>query len=61
MPSSNEIMLRLEDRLEEEPDERERLEVCETWKRQSKLEMLCFVVWITYVVVIIESDFCHLL
>lgn len=40
MPSSKEMMLRLEDRLEEEPDERERFEVCETW---SKLEMLCFV------------------
>ena len=30
--SSKERVLRAEDTLEEEPDERERLEVCETWR-----------------------------
>lgn len=31
--SSKDMVLRSEDTLEEEPDERERLEVCETWNR----------------------------
>lgn len=39
--SSKEMVLRSEDTLEEDPDERERFELCETWKN-SKLEMLCF-------------------
>jgi hypothetical protein len=33
--SSKETLLRLEETLEEEPDERERLEVCETWKNRN--------------------------
>lgn len=34
--SSKEMILRSEDTLEEEPEERERLDECETWKGYSK-------------------------
>ena len=41
-PSSSGMILRSEDTLEEEPDERERFEVCEIWKR-CQLALLRFV------------------
>jgi hypothetical protein len=56
--SSKETILRSEDTLEEESDERERLD---TWK-SSNLEMLCFVgKKIKYIVVTIKDIFCYLL
>lgn len=59
--SSKEMVLRSEDTLEEDPDERERFELCETWKN-SKLEMLCFLrKKNVYIVVVIKWVFCYLI
>ena len=61
--SSKETVLRSEDTLEEESDERERLEVCETFFCSHKSEICCaiFFFWIAYIVIVIKGAFCNLL